>query len=157
MLTKSTRATVRECAFALCLAAAPFVAAGAQAGTAGQGGAGTQGTAGAAQPGASAGVAASQPGVANAPGAQQPGMGAAGPQTPGAGASPGGAAGGYTRTANGQVDNTGYNNGGGHGSWGWLGLLGLFGLLGLRNRGHGPTVTTHDETAYQTTGAGGMR
>lgn len=156
MLTKSTKATVRDCAFALCLAMAPFLAAGAQAGTAGQGGAGTQGTSGAAQPGAAGGVGAGQPGGATVPGAQQPGMGAGGAQTPGTGASPGGTAGGYTGTANGQID-TGYNNGGGHGSWGWLGLLGLFGLLGLRKRGHGPTVTTRDETAYQTTGTGGIR
>jgi hypothetical protein len=143
MLTKSTKATVRSCAFIFCMAVAPLMVAGAQAGTQGANGAGTAGSG--AQPATAGGVG--QPGAA-AGGMQQPGMGSNGAQTPGAGASTGSA---YSGTSNGQID-TGYNNGGGHGSWGWLGLIGLFGLFGLRGRNHGPMVTTREEPVYETTG-----
>lgn len=152
MMTKGTKATVRSCVLALLVSAAPSTVLYAQAGTPGtpaaQGGAGT-GTAG-------TGVAAAQqPGTIGGTGAQQAPMTPNGAQTPGAGGAAGvptaGTPGsGYTGTANGQLDNTGYNNGGGHGAWGWLGLIGLFGLLGLRGRNSGPMVTTRDETAYET-------
>jgi hypothetical protein len=148
MMTKSTKATVRNYALILFLAGAPFATLHAQTGN--PGAAGTQG--GAAGSGAGVGTAGAGYG-----GAQQPGMGAGGAQTPGgngaAAATPGanGAGGAYTGTSNGQIDNTG-NHGGSGSKAGWLGLIGLFGLLGLRGRHTDATVTTRDTTAYEPAG-----